>query len=738
MNSRLYDKKFVPIKLYLVVICLLPLGINALLFSDSVYIKVSRYTTDWLTNQNEIYVGAIKRFFSERQSDINLLSVNISSDFVQNQADDQSLKSYLELFVSSYGYKSLVILNSNREVAYDSSGSDDDFLSEIKSFSHKIDAESIQSTLFDYFRVNNQLYGVLGKKKILKNGQGMYFFLTVDNEALNDLLSTSTVNVTGMVSYLVNKNADGDYVFLTDVIQDEQHHKYGSLPEHLPLYWKDAEKEIIKPFHTYVDLGGKEVLVAHSVIKLLGENFTIITKLKKEFLSEQLLESMLFNIVGVALSTALLWISFIYSKRFIQKNTTEIKYFCASLVEKGKVNELKLSKFFDDNIKQDLLYVANHLLKDGRRKSHEIKMETYLRPSKNLKEFAQKTIELFDEIMHLHFGAFYLKEENQFTLLSKRFTAMADSIPIGVGIIGQSYEINKVTQIRGNLVGKHDAINGGFVDFVSHAIYPPYHIVLPVVASRSATCSGVLVLGCEDKLSKNQLVYLEKIRVNLALIMSFVEQKESIQSLLEITKSRENELAKVNKELTHLSRNDALTGIYNRFYGEHLLNQALEDQKGTQAPLSVLMFDVDHFKLFNDCYGHVAGDQCLNKVAQCMVDMGFRDDDFFFRYGGEEFIVCLPNTSLNDAKQVAERLRSAVQEMAIPHEKSLTSDVLTISLGVYTNIPNQSLVENIAQLIEEVDKNLYIAKTKRNAVFASGDISTVAKDEGDTLYKRLA
>lgn len=88
-------------------------------------------------------------------------------------------------------------------------------------------------------------------------------------------------------------------------------------------------------------------------------------------------------------------------------------------------------------------------------------------------------------------------------------------------------------------------------------------------------------------------------------------------------------------------------------------------------------------------------------------------------------MVCLPNTSLNDARQVAERLRAAVQEMAIPHEKSLTADVVTISIGVYTNIPNQSHIESSAQLVEEADKNLYIAKTQRNTVFASGDIATL-------------
>ncbi len=125
--------------------------------------------------------------------------------------------------------------------------------------------------------------------------------------------------------------------------------------------------------------------------------------------------------------------------------------------------------------------------------------------------------------------------------------------------------------------------------------------------------------------------------------------------------------------------------------------------------------------MYNDTYGHVAGDLCLQKVAQCMIDMGFRNDDFYFRYGGEEFVVVLPNTPEKSATTVAERLRKAVQEMGIPHESSLTADSVTISIGVYTLTAEEPSINSVAELIEKVDQNLYLAKKQRNSV-CNGEI----------------
>ncbi len=404
-----------------------------------------------------------------------------------------------------------------------------------------------------------------------------------------------------------------------------------------------------------------------------------------------------------------------------------IMSFCSELISGNHQKDLVLSNFHETNvIKESLLSVSSHLEEDALRKDYEIQLETSLRPSKNQKEFAYKTITLINKVYNIDFGALYSKSDDEFVLISQYFSSMDESISSTSGIIAHAYELNEVLQVEGTLFNKKLSLSGAYADVGSLALCPKNYVFVPIIASNAESkteslCSGMLVIGLNSKLDAAELDFLNKIRVNLALIMSFVAQKENIESLFEQTKNREMELASVNKELTYISRRDSLTSIYNRFYGEHLLELMLMNKEESTLPLSVLMFDVDHFKMYNDTYGHIAGDQCLQKVAQCMIDMGFRNDDFYFRYGGEEFVVVLPNTSQNSATLVAERLRQSVQDMSIPHKSSLTEDSVTISIGVYTLTDEESNVKNVAELIEKVDQNLYLAKKQRNSV-CNGEI----------------
>jgi diguanylate cyclase (GGDEF)-like protein len=127
--------------------------------------------------------------------------------------------------------------------------------------------------------------------------------------------------------------------------------------------------------------------------------------------------------------------------------------------------------------------------------------------------------------------------------------------------------------------------------------------------------------------------------------------------------------------------------------------------------------DVDHFKNFNDTYGHVRGDECLQKVAAVIHDSISRPPDIAARYGGEEFICLLPETNHNGALQVAENIRLGVIQLGIPHVKSMAGDVVTISIGVVTA---QCFKDGlITDLIVKADQQLYKAKSQgRNRVEA--------------------
>ncbi|MBU8848823.1 MAG: diguanylate cyclase [Desulfobacterales bacterium] len=161
---------------------------------------------------------------------------------------------------------------------------------------------------------------------------------------------------------------------------------------------------------------------------------------------------------------------------------------------------------------------------------------------------------------------------------------------------------------------------------------------------------------------------------------------------------------------------DKLTGIPNRRrFSEQILTEFARSQRQNQ-PLSIIMCDIDNFKAYNDSYGHSNGDICLKKVGQGIKNSLKRSGgDFCARYGGEEFVVLLPDTALDGAIHVAETIRSNIEKMEIPHQKSLPEQVVTLSLGVGTSDWTASLTHE--ELLNYADKALYKAKDQgRNQV----------------------
>ncbi|GEB70742.1 diguanylate cyclase [Pseudoalteromonas carrageenovora] len=163
-----------------------------------------------------------------------------------------------------------------------------------------------------------------------------------------------------------------------------------------------------------------------------------------------------------------------------------------------------------------------------------------------------------------------------------------------------------------------------------------------------------------------------------------------------------------NDLLEMLASIDGLTEIPNRRYLDENLSREWRRSKRSGTPLSVLLMDIDHFKRYNDCYGHRAGDECLKEVAQVLAAQCERGSDFIARYGGEEFAAVLPGVGKADAIEFANKIRSAVNALDIEHKASLNADHITISIGIATTESGQIYAEQA--LLEEADLGLYAAK----------------------------
>jgi diguanylate cyclase (GGDEF)-like protein/PAS domain S-box-containing protein len=184
-------------------------------------------------------------------------------------------------------------------------------------------------------------------------------------------------------------------------------------------------------------------------------------------------------------------------------------------------------------------------------------------------------------------------------------------------------------------------------------------------------------------------------------------------------KITEEKLISLQKELEVLSFKDGLTGVANRRMFDSIMEVEWVNARRNNQPLSLIMIDIDYFKQYNDHYGHIQGDDCLKRVAQGLSLAATRARDFFVRFGGEEFVLGLPETDAKSAKKVAERCRNLIFKEQIPHEKSQVSQILTVSLGVGTIIPSHTDDDPI-MFIEDVDRRLYQAKQKgRNCIVGS-------------------
>lgn len=226
-----------------------------------------------------------------------------------------------------------------------------------------------------------------------------------------------------------------------------------------------------------------------------------------------------------------------------------------------------------------------------------------------------------------------------------------------------------------------------------------------VVVGFGAGADDFLIKPFNEKELKCRLSVGSRI---LAYQHQLEERNTALQETTKIMENILNDLSKANAKLKTISMLDELTGIANRRALEECLEKEWRKALREQEVLTFMMLDVDFFKLYNDNYGHQAGDICLQKIARVLADNVKRGGDLTARYGGEEFAIVLFATDSQGGQIVAERIRQEIEKLAIYHEFSSVAPYVTVSLGIATAKPNGT--SNYTELIHQADEALYQAK----------------------------
>jgi diguanylate cyclase (GGDEF)-like protein len=300
----------------------------------------------------------------------------------------------------------------------------------------------------------------------------------------------------------------------------------------------------------------------------------------------------------------------------------------------------------------------------------------------------------------------------------KRFDLedIANALNLGLIIVDADGKI----LLWNNWIARHsdideaDALNRQFEQVFSEPVPPSFLTALrntlayrlPVVLSTALHRTPLPLYNASETNQRQTRMYQS---ITIAPIQS---QLNESCCLIQVTDSstsikREKILRSHSEMLKKEATTDSLTDICNRRFFDAHYEIALADAKRQKYLLSLFMIDIDFFKSYNDHYGHIAGDKIIKLVAETLKSQLLRATDIVARYGGEEFVLIMPHLNQKTAEQFAEKLRSAVFNLAIPHNNSLHFERITISIGLCTGIPKSN-----DNMLNRADVALYQAKQK--------------------------
>lgn len=226
-----------------------------------------------------------------------------------------------------------------------------------------------------------------------------------------------------------------------------------------------------------------------------------------------------------------------------------------------------------------------------------------------------------------------------------------------------------------------------------------------LVKNNPITCHIPIILLADDASPEEEQMCLEIGAIDYI-------RRKALPQILHSRVRNHMILVEHQKMLEHVSSTDGLTGLANRMQLDTTLNRVWHAAIRAGHSIGLLMIDIDHFKFYNDEFGHIQGDECLKMVASTIAKCKCRDEDFAARYGGEEFVLLLPYTTLDGATKVAKQLLKNVRQLNIPAAARTEADRVTVSVGVAAMSPKFDPVQNISpmELINQADMQLFKAK----------------------------
>lgn len=309
----------------------------------------------------------------------------------------------------------------------------------------------------------------------------------------------------------------------------------------------------------------------------------------------------------------------------------------------------------------------------------------------------------------------YISPEDPITTKKRQCVLIVDDSPVNTKLLEQSLKENYDILIANR--GK-DAL------MIANSTTPPDIILLDVIMPEMNGYEVCKQIHLDEKTKDIPVIFLTSLtnaeNEEYGLKLGAIDYITKPFSIPVVEAKIKNHLAlKYYQDILKVNTDvDSLTQIANRRRFDEMLAIEVRKAKRMNTHLSLIMLDIDHFKLYNDTYGHLEGDECLRQVAFTLKLSLKRAGDLVARWGGEEFTCLLPNTDSKGAAHIAEKLRNAVMNLGIPHKSSPVEKVVTVSIGVVTAKKSDSDVDSFETMLEHVDEALYKAKESgRNQIF---------------------